>query len=82
MNYDLLLSDAKANATKAVVNLVKNGRDGKPLCDADAASWAATAMDDLNKAWDQLTDALVRQRTERDDQIRRLIDELAERRKK
>lgn len=30
------------------------------------------------KAWDQLTDALVRQRKERDEQISRLLNELAE----
>lgn len=82
MNYDRMLSDAKDAATRAVVNLVRNGRDGKPLCDGDAAHWVGTAVDELNKAWDRLTDALVRQRDERDEQIRRLLDELAERRGK
>lgn len=37
------------------------------------------AIGDLNKAWDALTDALISQCEERDRQIRRLLDELAER---
>ncbi len=80
-NYDRRVSDAKAGATRAIVNLVKHGSDNKPLCDADAANWAATAVDDLNKAWDDLTDALVRQRDERDEWIAKLLNELAEARK-
>lgn len=41
----------------------------------------AQALDSLNKAWDELTDALVRQRDERDKQIARLMNELAEAKK-
>lgn len=80
-NYDLRVSDAKAAATRAVANLAKNDRQGKPLCDGDAMQWVATAVDDLNKAWDALTDALVRQRDECGEQVVRLIHELAEAKK-
>ena len=43
---------------------------------------AGRTVDDLNKAWDNLTDALVRQREERNLQILRLLDELSEAKKK
>ena len=42
----------------------------------------ANTVDALNKAWDELTDALVRQRAERDRQILSLIDQLAEAKKR
>jgi hypothetical protein len=76
VSYERAVSDARAAALKAVVNL------GKLKVDENALMWVTGALDTLNKAWDQLTDALVRQRDERDDQIRRLINELAERRGK
>jgi hypothetical protein len=37
-----------------------------------------SAIDDLNKAWDALTDCLVRQVRTRDEQIRRLMNEMSE----
>ena len=70
-NYDLQLSHAKQAATEALMELSNN---------ADARHMAG-ALDALNLAWDELTNALVRQRQERDRQITRLIDELAEARK-
>lgn len=73
-NYDRELGDAKAAATRALCAVVS----GK---NPDAVDHMATALDDLNKAWDALTDCLVRQREERDEQICRLIDELAEAKK-
>lgn len=74
MNYDANLSAAKHRATS---ELVKIQRD---YVNADLHGMAG-AIDDLNKAWDELTDCLVRQREERDRQILKLIDELAEAKK-
>lgn len=68
--YDRALWDAKDRCTKALL--------GKPF---DAMEMAG-ALDSLNKCWDELTDCLMRQRKERDDQILRLINELAEAKKK
>lgn len=73
-NYDGRLFEAKQRAIRAVCRL----NDPK---DHNAVPDMATALDDLNKAWDQLTDCLVRQREERDRKILALIDELAESRK-
>jgi hypothetical protein len=81
MNYDLMLSDAKAALLEAVAHLGRNDRQNKPLCDGEAERQVACAVDELNKAWDRLTDALIRQRDERDRQIVRLINELAEARR-
>jgi hypothetical protein len=67
--YDLRLSDAKQRVTRV---LCSNG--GNPDI-ADIAS----AIDELNKAWDELTDALCRQREERDKLITSLLNQLSER---
>jgi hypothetical protein len=71
--YDVRMSDAKQAVTKALCGLAA----GNPGLDVGGL---ATAIDNLNRAWDQLTDALVRQRDERDEQIGRLMNEVAERR--
>lgn len=73
VNWDRRVSDAKHEATVALCKFV---RDSKGSVDTDGL---ARAIDELNKAWDGLTDVLVRQRKERDRVIRHLIDELAER---
>lgn len=74
MSYDARLRAAKDAVTSMLCNLAS--KDTKfTLLDL------GRTVDDLNKAWDELTDCLVRQRTERDAQIRRLIDDLAESRK-
>ncbi len=70
-DYDLRVSDAKRYATQCVCRL----SDPKS---ADAATNMAAALDDLNVAWDALTDCLVRQRDELGKQVLRLIHELAE----
>lgn len=75
MNYDLQLSDAKHACSRALLDLQ---RDNKGV----DVSHMACAIDNLNRMWDALTDALVRQRTERDEQILRLINELAEAKKR
>jgi hypothetical protein len=72
-NYDRNLSWAKENVTKMICRLAS-----KEGCDPMDVS---AAVNDLNKAWDELTDCLVRQREERDRQILSLIDELAEAKK-
>lgn len=78
MNYDRRVLDAKAAATRAACVLVRNDQNGKPVCDGEAAHQMAAALDGLNTAWDELTACLVRQREERDEQISRLMSELAE----
>ena len=73
VSYDHALRHAKDRATSALLRV-----DSKDPAREDLA----IALDDLNRAWDALTDCLVRQRSERDAQILRLIDQLAEARKK
>ncbi len=70
-DYDGAVRAAKDHALKTLCRM--NAKP--PACSDDVAQ----AFDCLNKAWDDLTDALVRQREERDKAIRRLMDELAER---
>lgn len=72
MSYDARLFEAKHRATRTLCAAISGKAD---------LTEVGSAIDDLNKAWDELTDALVRQRKERDLQIIRLIDELAEARK-
>jgi hypothetical protein len=73
-NYDLRVSDAK----RAVISCVCRLNDPK---DHNAVPHMESAVDDLNAAWDALTDALVRQRDELGEQVLRLINELAEAKK-
>jgi hypothetical protein len=73
-NYDSQLFDAKHAVTLAVCRATRDPS-------GDALPHLASAIDTLNEKWDELTDCLVRQRQERDEQIRRLIDELAEAKK-
>ena len=75
MNYDLLLSGCKRAATSALCRAITDN----PKVNMDGI---AAALDALNEAWDRLTDALVRQRDERDRIIRDLINQLAEEKKK
>lgn len=71
-NYDLMVSDLKRATTAEILRLQRDKVDVDNI---------ARLVDQLNEAWDKLTDALVRQRTERDNVIRDLIDQLAEARK-
>lgn len=71
MNYDLRVSDAKRAVTAALCRQTKGGD----------LSELASSIDELNKAWDSLTDALVRQRDERGEQVLRLMNDLAEAKK-
>jgi hypothetical protein len=73
-SYDLRLSDAKRAALSACCRL----NDPK---DHNAVPHMAQSLDDLNAAWDALTDCLVRQRSELEGQVLRLIHELAEAKK-
>lgn len=70
-DYDRNLSDAKANVTRLVIAAAdpKNvtARDNLP-----------GAVDELNKAWDALTDCLVRQRDELQERVLDLINDVAE----
>lgn len=76
--YRRSLSDAKEAATRSICNLAKNDRDGKPLCDGEAMHWVASAVDTLNKAWQDLLDCVDRQCEERGGKVLDLLDELAE----
>jgi hypothetical protein len=70
---DRAVWDAKSAATKALMDLV---RDGK-TCGDDIHNMA-NALDNLNKAWDSLTDRLVAQREERGREVLDLLNRLAE----
>ena len=67
-NYDRAVADAKEGATTALLEL-SEGQDRHRM---------ARALDNLNCAWDELTDALVRQRKARDDTIAYLHGKIAE----
>ena len=71
-NYDTLVWNAKDAVNKEIYRLTQE--------QAGVADLAAR-IDDLNAAWDALTDALVRQRDERDTLISELISRLAEAKK-
>ena len=73
-NYDSAVSWAKEHATKTLLRI---DREKEKFNSMDMAQ----ALDDLNKAWDALTDCLVRQKEERDELITKLINELAEAKK-
>lgn len=73
-NYDQQLSWAK----QAVVEAIAAMSTDKPrITVMDLAS----RIDDLNKAWDELTDALLRQKRVRDLTIAELHNQLAEHQK-
>jgi len=69
-DYDGNLYSAKRAATDALLNLSRNPESGQ----MDMAA----ALDSLNKAWDELTDYLIRQNKARDLRISELTDELTE----
>ena len=70
-SYDDRVYDAKQAVTRTLCDL---GKPDTRLAVMDLAG----QIDALNRAWDDLTNCLVRQRRERDEQIIRLINELAE----
>jgi hypothetical protein len=70
VSYDRNLSDAKHAATTMLCELVKT-ETRFTIMDM------AGKVDDLNKAWDELTDHLVRQRDARDATISHLLDQIA-----
>jgi hypothetical protein len=71
VDYDGALLAAKHRMTKVLC------REGGP-----DRSEIATAIDELNAAWDELTDCLVRQVEARDAEIRSLLNKIAELNKK
>lgn len=70
-DYDQWLAFAREAVTTALADL----SSGEPK---RTARDLAVRVDDLNRAWDELTDCLMRQRDVRDAEIRRLLDEIAE----
>jgi hypothetical protein len=71
IDYDAGVRAAKDHVLKLLALMGAN----KPV----STDEVAVAFDSLNREWDRLTDALVRQRNERDRLIRSLLDQLAER---
>lgn len=71
MNYDSLVSDAKRAVTVSLIECQRTNGGGD-------FSNLASAIDELNRRWDRLTGALVRQCEERDELIGKLLNELAE----
>ena len=72
--YDDEVYAAKRRVTEelmAAVSLVERGEPVNPMN-------ISQAVDQLNEAWDALTDCLVRQREERNVLILELVDEVAE----
>lgn len=72
IDYDGHLFNARQGASKALLNL------SKAEANCDAVNFMSTTLDGLNKAWDELTDCLNRRIKERDWEIKRLLNELAE----
>lgn len=70
--YQDRVNDCKSAVTKQICQIAAGHGDIMDL---------ASYIDNLNKAWDELTDCLVRQRDTRDAQIFRLMNELAEAKK-
>lgn len=70
MNYDGAVHREK----NAFTNFLMDTKEDDPKW----RNLAANRVDALNAAWDELTDALVRQRDERDRLISRLLNDLAE----
>lgn len=66
MSYDDALFAAKHRMTKVLCREVPDRNE------------IATAIDELNAAWDELTDCLVRQVEARDTEIRALLNKIAE----
>lgn len=76
-NLDRRVYDAKHEVTRQLCNVISSDEQKHRY----GIDQLPGAIDALNKAWDDMTTALVRQREERDRQIIRLINELAEARK-
>jgi hypothetical protein len=76
-NYDEGVFRAREEMTKLLVVLVSGDTRKRDY----AIEQLPDAVECLNRAWDELTNCLVRQRRERDEQISRLMSELAEAKK-
>ncbi len=76
-NYDRHVSDAKMRVTEVICMVVSSDEKKHER----GIELLPGAVDDLNKAWDALTDCLVRQRIARGDEVLRLLDQLAEAKK-
>jgi ribosomal protein L29 len=77
MNYDQKVFDAKDRVTRVIVELTAKEITPEQFRNLSIADMAK-AVDDLNKAWDELTNALVRQREVRDEIISDLFAKIAE----
>jgi hypothetical protein len=76
-DYDRRVSDAKQEVTRLICSIVSSDEKKHEY----GVENLPGAIDNLNKAWDALTDCLVRQRTERDREIVSLLNQLAEAKK-
>ncbi len=75
--YDRHVADAKQQVTQVVCGVVSDDERKHRF----GVEQLPGAIDHLNKAWDELTNCLVRQVQERDREIRSLLDQLAEAKK-
>ncbi len=76
-DYDQRVFSAKNEITQLICSLVSDDERKHRF----AVEMLPGAIDNLNKAWDDLTNCLVRQRIERGDEVLRLLDKLAEAKK-
>jgi hypothetical protein len=76
-DYDRYVSDAKHQVTQLLCSVVSDDERKHRF----GVEQLPGAIDGLNKAWDELTDCLVRQVAERDREIRSLLNQLAEAKK-
>jgi hypothetical protein len=75
-DYDRDLMIAKRQLMTNISRLSAAVAEGKNV--TSAMDELSQSIDDLNKSWDELTDALVRQRTVRNEEILKLLDLIAE----
>lgn len=76
--YEERLFGAKVAVTEAIIKMASTEERARVY----GIETLPGAVDTLNKAWDELTLCLARQVAERDRQIQRLMNELAEAKKK
>ena len=76
-HYDDCVYSSKREVTRLICSLVSEDERKHRF----AVEQMPGAIDNLNKDWDELTSALVRQREERDHVIQSLINQLAEAKK-
>jgi len=75
--YSARVHEARTNIRDVISGIIGQDERKRSL----AIERLPAAVDALNKAWDELTDCLVRQRDTRGEELLSVLDELAEARK-